>query len=112
VVQRLAEQLQGRLAIIAAGGIMSGADAASRIASGASLVQLYTGLVYAGPRLVAEVAATLASQPAPHTKALLQRQMQAVRQYANNSLVLRSAPGRCYTFVFVATRAVSGRLSD
>jgi len=80
VVQRLAEQLQGRLAIIAAGGIMSGADAASRIASGASLVQLYTGLVYAGPRLVAEVAAALASQPAAQAKALLQRQMQAVRQ--------------------------------
>ena len=81
VVQRLAEQLQGRLAIIAAGGIMSGADAASRIASGASLVQLYTGLVYAGPRLVAEAAAALASQPAAQSQgAAATANADAVRQ--------------------------------
>ena len=43
-----------RVPVIAAGGIMSGADAAERFAAGASLVQLYTGLVYRGPGLIAE----------------------------------------------------------
>jgi len=79
IVQRLAGQLQGSLPIIAAGGIMSGADAANRIANGASLVQLYTGLVYAGPRLVAEAASALASRSMAQDKDPLQRQMQAVR---------------------------------
>jgi hypothetical protein len=37
-------------------GIMSGADAAAKIAAGASLVQLYTGFIYRGPALVAEAA--------------------------------------------------------
>jgi len=33
---------------------MSGADAAARIAAGASLVQIYTGMVYAGPALIGD----------------------------------------------------------
>lgn len=45
-----------RLPVIACGGIMSAADAAQRLAAGAALVQLYTGLVYRGPGLVKEVA--------------------------------------------------------
>ena len=40
--------------LIGAGGILSGADAAEKFAAGASLVQLYTGLVYRGPDLVGE----------------------------------------------------------
>jgi len=36
------------------GGILGGADARGKIAAGASLVQLYTGLVYRGPALVRE----------------------------------------------------------
>lgn len=43
------------LPIIAAGGIMSGADAAARIAAGADLIQTYTGLVYRGPGLLREL---------------------------------------------------------
>jgi dihydroorotate dehydrogenase len=54
VIRRLAEHLQGRLPIIGVGGILSGADAAEKIAAGACLVQLYTGLIYRGPALVAE----------------------------------------------------------
>ena len=42
--------------VIGVGGIMTGQDAAMMLEAGASLVQLYTGLVYAGPGLVAEVA--------------------------------------------------------
>lgn len=43
------------LPIIASGGIMNGADAAARIASGAKLVQIYTGFVYHGPELIREI---------------------------------------------------------
>jgi dihydroorotate dehydrogenase len=52
VVRLLGRRLEGRIPIIGAGGIMSAADAAARLAAGASLVQLYTGLVYAGPGLI------------------------------------------------------------
>jgi dihydroorotate dehydrogenase len=38
--------------MIGVGGIMSGADAATKTAAGATLVQLYTGLVYCGPPLI------------------------------------------------------------
>ena len=40
--------------LIGAGGILSGADAQAKFAAGASLVQLYTGLIYRGPPLVGE----------------------------------------------------------
>ncbi len=50
----LAAALKGEVPLIGAGGILSGADAAAKIAAGASLVQLYTGLIYRGPDLVAE----------------------------------------------------------
>jgi len=41
----------GRIPIIGVGGIMDAADAYTRIRAGASLVQVYTGLIYAGPAL-------------------------------------------------------------
>ncbi|HZM36814.1 MAG TPA: quinone-dependent dihydroorotate dehydrogenase [Burkholderiales bacterium] len=40
--------------LIGAGGILSGEDATEKFAAGASLVQLYTGLIYRGPKLVSE----------------------------------------------------------
>ena len=55
VIQQLSKQLQGALPIIGVGGILSGADAAEKIAAGASLVQVYSGLIYRGPALVQEV---------------------------------------------------------
>ena len=58
----LAERLRGVLPIIASGGLMSGADARARIAAGAALVQVYTGLIYRGPGLVAEIARALAAR--------------------------------------------------
>ncbi len=42
------------LPVIGVGGVMTGADARALVDAGASLVQLYTGLVYAGPTLVAD----------------------------------------------------------
>ena len=50
----------GTLPLIAAGGIASGADAYVRIRAGASLVQLYTALVYEGPLLARRIARELA----------------------------------------------------
>jgi dihydroorotate dehydrogenase len=60
VVRLLARALDGALPIIGVGGIMSGEDAREKIAAGASLVQLYTGLIYRGPGLVAECVRALA----------------------------------------------------
>lgn len=54
VAAKLAGALAGAVPVIGVGGIMNGADAQRRIEAGASLVQLYTGLVYAGPALVAD----------------------------------------------------------
>lgn len=51
-IEVLASELSGRLPIIAVGGITQGADAAAKIAAGASLVQLYTGFIYQGPGLI------------------------------------------------------------
>lgn len=60
IVSELSQTLQGAIPIIAAGGIMSAADARERIAAGASLLQIYTGLIYRGPALVREIGEALA----------------------------------------------------
>ncbi len=54
VIRALHENLRGALPIIGVGGIVSGADAREKVEAGASLVQLYSGLIYRGPALVAE----------------------------------------------------------
>ena len=54
VTAQLAAKLAGAVPVIGVGGIMNGDDAAQRISAGAALVQLYTGLVYAGPALVGD----------------------------------------------------------
>jgi dihydroorotate dehydrogenase len=59
VIRRLHRALQGALPIIGVGGIMSAADAKEKIDAGASLVQVYSGLIYRGPDLVREIAQTL-----------------------------------------------------
>lgn len=59
VIQQLSQRLQGALPIIGVGGILSGADAVEKIAAGASLVQLYSGLIYQGPTLVKDVCKSL-----------------------------------------------------
>ncbi|MBI3042513.1 MAG: quinone-dependent dihydroorotate dehydrogenase [Betaproteobacteria bacterium] len=61
VVHDLCRALQGEVPVIGVGGIMSGADAREKMAAGASLVQLYTGLVYHGPALVRECVEALCS---------------------------------------------------
>lgn len=50
----------GRIPLVGVGGISSGADAYAKIRAGASLLQLYTALVYEGPGLVRRILADLA----------------------------------------------------
>jgi dihydroorotate dehydrogenase len=59
VVRQLAARLDGRIPIIGVGGILSSADAQAKIDAGASVVQLYSGLIYRGPALVKQVVKAL-----------------------------------------------------
>ncbi len=59
VIRALATELGGALPIIGVGGILSGADAQAKLDAGASLVQVYSGLIYRGPELVRECVQTL-----------------------------------------------------
>ena len=52
VIRQLARELHHELPIIGVGGILSGADALDKIKAGASLVQIYSGLIYTGPSLI------------------------------------------------------------
>ena len=55
VVKGLSAELQGKIPIIAVGGIFNADDAQEKFAAGASLVQVYTGLIYQGPELIKEI---------------------------------------------------------
>jgi dihydroorotate dehydrogenase len=59
VISYVAKQLSGSLAVIGVGGVSSAADVAAMLAAGASLVQIYTGLVYQGPQLAGRILRTL-----------------------------------------------------
>ena len=54
VLAELVRALSGAVPIIGVGGVLSGADARAKFDAGASLVQLYSGLIYRGPDLIAE----------------------------------------------------------
>lgn len=59
IVAKFKQALPESLPIIAAGGIMSGEDAQHKLDAGASLVQIYSGLIYQGPRLIADIVKTI-----------------------------------------------------
>jgi dihydroorotate dehydrogenase len=59
VIRLLRAALGPGYPIIGAGGVMSADDACAKVAAGADLVQLYTGLIYRGPALVTEAAQAL-----------------------------------------------------
>jgi len=54
-LNRVRQQLSNRVDLIGVGGIMSPHDAINRVKAGAKLLQLYTGLIYAGPKLVHDI---------------------------------------------------------
>ncbi len=60
VLAALSKRLAGRVTLIGVGGITEGRHARAKFDAGAQLVQVYSGLVYRGPELVADVAAALA----------------------------------------------------
>ncbi len=60
MVQKIHRRTSGRLPIVAVGGIMTPDDAQAMLDAGAVLLQLFTGLIYAGPGLVREIIARLA----------------------------------------------------
>jgi dihydroorotate dehydrogenase len=51
----LYELTGGRIPLIGVGGIFTAEDAWEKISAGASLVQLYTGFIYQGPRIAQEI---------------------------------------------------------
>jgi dihydroorotate dehydrogenase len=59
VLARVYELTGGKVPLIGIGGIHSGATAVDKIAAGATLVQLYTGLVYEGPALIGQITQAL-----------------------------------------------------
>lgn len=61
LLAQAARLAQKRLVLVGAGGIFSGADAYAKIRAGASLVQLYTALIYEGPGLIGRIKRDLAA---------------------------------------------------
>jgi dihydroorotate dehydrogenase len=63
MISRIHTRTGGMLPIIGVGGVMSAADARAKFDAGATLVQVYTGLVYAGPGLVQSILRDLSARP-------------------------------------------------
>jgi dihydroorotate dehydrogenase len=61
ILRQMRRRLGGAVVLVGVGGISSGADAYAKIRAGASLVQLYTALVYQGPGLVTRIKRELAA---------------------------------------------------
>jgi len=59
VLRQIVKRVDGKIPVVSVGGIMNSNDAKKRLALGASLVQVYTGLVYRGPGLVREIVRAL-----------------------------------------------------
>jgi dihydroorotate dehydrogenase len=62
VIRQLRQALGKGFPIIGVGGILSAADAVGKIAAGADVVQIYTGLIYKGPALVKAAAQAIKTQ--------------------------------------------------
>jgi len=64
IVRHLHRQTRGTLPIIGVGGIFNASDAWEKITAGASLVQIYTGMIYEGPAINREIVRGLARRMA------------------------------------------------
>lgn len=60
IIHHVARSTGGKLPIIGVGGVFGAADVAEKLAAGASLVQLYTGLIYEGPGIAGRILRELA----------------------------------------------------
>jgi dihydroorotate dehydrogenase len=77
---------EGKLPLIGVGGVDSGAAALAKIRAGASLVQLYTGLVYEGPRLLSDIKEVLLSEMTAAGRPLSGLAGSAAKQWAGAAL--------------------------
>lgn len=59
VISTIFRSTGGRLPIVGVGGVFSGEDAFEKISAGASLLQVYTGLVYRGPSMAGSIVSEL-----------------------------------------------------
>jgi dihydroorotate dehydrogenase len=60
MIEQIFRDTQGRIPVIGVGGISTAEDAYGHICAGASLVELYTGLIYQGPAMVSTIKAGIA----------------------------------------------------
>lgn len=70
VIHQLHHFLQSAIPIIGVGGIMSADAAQDKLKAGASLIQLYTGLIYQGPDLIKEIARSVCADKAKQSDSL------------------------------------------
>jgi dihydroorotate dehydrogenase len=59
IVQYIHQQTGGKMPVIASGGIFTGEDAKEKLASGAALVQVWTGFIYEGPAIAKNICSSL-----------------------------------------------------
>ena len=64
IVEYISQQTNGRIPVIASGGIFTGMDAQEKLDAGASLVQVWTGFIYEGPSIVKNICKYLAANKA------------------------------------------------
>ncbi len=64
MIRYLHQKSGGKVTIIGVGGIVTAADALEKLAAGAALVQVYSGMVYAGPGLVRDINRALLAETA------------------------------------------------
>lgn len=59
ILRYIAAQTQGKIPLIASGGVFTGSDALEKMEAGAGLVQVWTGFIYEGPAIVKKICKTL-----------------------------------------------------
>jgi len=59
LLEKIVRRVNGKVHIVSVGGIMTPEDAKRRLDMGATLIQVYTGLIYRGPGLVREIVRSL-----------------------------------------------------
>ncbi|MCL2919757.1 quinone-dependent dihydroorotate dehydrogenase [Shewanella litorisediminis] len=62
VIKKLATELKGAIPIIGVGGINSSQDALAKFDAGATLVQIYSGFIYQGPKLIKDIVASYSAK--------------------------------------------------
>lgn len=59
IIKYICERTKGKIPVIASGGIFTGADAKEKLEAGASLLQVWTGFIYEGPKIVKRICKSL-----------------------------------------------------